>query len=106
SVLQNEPGPARDIVTLNAGAAIYAANITESLTDGYAKAGGKKSLRNKPLLGDARLISAITPALPALIRAVSVAAKPRSDGGFSAMIACNTSMGCLIFCVAISLCLQ
>ncbi|KOR27881.1 anthranilate phosphoribosyltransferase, partial [Achromatium sp. WMS1] len=38
SVLQNEPGPARDIVTLNAGAAIYAANITESLTDGYAKA--------------------------------------------------------------------
>jgi anthranilate phosphoribosyltransferase len=38
SVLENQPGPARDIVTLNAGAAIYAANITDSLTAGISKA--------------------------------------------------------------------
>lgn len=34
SVLENQAGPALDIVALNAGAAIYAANITDSLTDG------------------------------------------------------------------------
>lgn len=34
SVLQGEPGPARDIVQLNAGAAIYAAGCAESLADG------------------------------------------------------------------------
>ncbi len=37
-VLSGRPGPARDIVALNAGAAIYAANLTESLADGVAKA--------------------------------------------------------------------
>ena len=39
SVLDNTPGAARDIVTLNAGAAIYAANITDSLSAGIEKAG-------------------------------------------------------------------
>lgn len=39
SVLNNEPGPARDIVALNAGAAIYAANLTPTLTEGVKKAG-------------------------------------------------------------------
>lgn len=39
SVLDNRPGPARDIVTLNAGAAIYAAGIADSLAGGIAKAG-------------------------------------------------------------------
>jgi anthranilate phosphoribosyltransferase len=34
SVLDNEPGPARDIVALNAGVALYAANITGSMADG------------------------------------------------------------------------
>jgi anthranilate phosphoribosyltransferase len=34
SVLENQPGPARDIVVLNAGAAIYAADIAESLAAG------------------------------------------------------------------------
>ena len=34
SVLENQPGPARDIVILNAGAAIYAADITDSLAAG------------------------------------------------------------------------
>jgi len=38
SVLDNQPGAARDIVLLNAGAAIYAANITDSLAAGIEKA--------------------------------------------------------------------
>jgi anthranilate phosphoribosyltransferase len=38
SVLANNAGAARDIVLLNAGAAIYAANITDSLADGIEKA--------------------------------------------------------------------
>jgi len=33
-VLEDKPGPARDIVVLNAGAAIYAAGVTESLAEG------------------------------------------------------------------------
>lgn len=37
-VLAGKPGPARDIVILNAGAAIYAADLVDSLTDGIAKA--------------------------------------------------------------------
>jgi anthranilate phosphoribosyltransferase len=39
SVLDNQAGAARDIVLLNAGAAIYAANITDSLASGIEKAG-------------------------------------------------------------------
>ena len=38
SVLDNKAGAARDIVLLNAGAAIYAANITDSLAAGIDKA--------------------------------------------------------------------
>ena len=38
SVLDNQAGSARDIVQLNAGAAIYAANITDTLAAGIAKA--------------------------------------------------------------------
>lgn len=34
SVLENEPGPARDIVVLNAGVALYAANVAASMADG------------------------------------------------------------------------
>lgn len=37
-VLDNKPGPARDIVMLNAGAAIYVAGLADSLKDGVAKA--------------------------------------------------------------------
>lgn len=37
-VLDNGPGPARDIVMLNAGAAIYVAGLAASLKDGIAKA--------------------------------------------------------------------
>ncbi len=38
SVLNNQAGPARDIVVVNAGAAIYAANLTATLADGINKA--------------------------------------------------------------------
>ena len=38
SVLENEPGPARDIVVLNAGVALYAANVAVSMADGIALA--------------------------------------------------------------------
>ncbi len=36
--LSGKPGPARDMLALNAGAAIYAADVTESLKDGVALA--------------------------------------------------------------------
>ena len=39
SVLDNQPGVARDIVQLNAGAAIYVAGLTASLAEGVKKAG-------------------------------------------------------------------
>ncbi len=39
-VLANQPGPARDIVTLNAGAAVYAAGRAGSLAEGIALADG------------------------------------------------------------------
>ena len=38
SVLENEPGPARDIVVLNAGVALYAANVAASMADGITLA--------------------------------------------------------------------
>ncbi len=38
SVLENAPGPARDIVLLNAGAALYAANAASSIESGVALA--------------------------------------------------------------------
>jgi anthranilate phosphoribosyltransferase len=38
SVLDNQPGPARDIVQLNAGAAIYVAGLTATLQEGVKKA--------------------------------------------------------------------
>jgi anthranilate phosphoribosyltransferase len=38
SVLEDNAGPARDIVQLNAGAAIYTAGITDTLADGIKKA--------------------------------------------------------------------
>lgn len=38
SVLENEAGPSRDIVALNAGAAIYVAGLADSLQAGVDKA--------------------------------------------------------------------
>jgi anthranilate phosphoribosyltransferase len=37
-VLDNQPGAARDIVMINAGAALYAANVASSIADGLARA--------------------------------------------------------------------
>ncbi len=39
SLLENRPGPARDIVQLNAGAALYACGLADSLAEGVARAG-------------------------------------------------------------------
>jgi anthranilate phosphoribosyltransferase len=39
SVLEGHPGPARDIVLLNAGAAIYVSGVTQSLAEGVRWAG-------------------------------------------------------------------
>ena len=38
AVLDDEPGPARDIVLLNAGVALYAANVAPTMVDGVALA--------------------------------------------------------------------
>ncbi len=38
SVLDNEPGPARDIVMINAGVALYAANVVPTIAEGVAVA--------------------------------------------------------------------
>jgi anthranilate phosphoribosyltransferase len=38
SVLDNEPGPARDIVILNAGVALYAANVAATMAEGIGLA--------------------------------------------------------------------
>jgi len=38
SVLSNNPGPALDIVSMNAGAAIYVSGVADSLADGIQKA--------------------------------------------------------------------
>jgi anthranilate phosphoribosyltransferase len=37
-VLENQAGPARDIVVFNAGAALYAANVANSIEEGITKA--------------------------------------------------------------------
>ena len=44
AVLDNHPGPARDIVMLNAGAALYAADVAPSMADGIALA--REALRS------------------------------------------------------------
>ena len=38
AVLANEPGPSRDVVTLNAAAALYVCGVAPSLWDGVALA--------------------------------------------------------------------
>ena len=41
SLLENQPGPARDIVQLNAGAALYACGLADSLVEGVTRADRK-----------------------------------------------------------------
>ncbi|MDR1647380.1 MAG: anthranilate phosphoribosyltransferase [Zoogloeaceae bacterium] len=38
AVLDNQPGPARDIVTFNSGVGLYAANVADSIADGIVRA--------------------------------------------------------------------
>jgi anthranilate phosphoribosyltransferase len=40
AVLDNQPGPHRDIVVFNSGVALYAANVAETIEDGIARASG------------------------------------------------------------------
>jgi anthranilate phosphoribosyltransferase len=44
ALFANKPGPERDIVVLNAGAGLYAANVAASIADGVARA--KEALAN------------------------------------------------------------
>ncbi|HEB92236.1 MAG TPA: anthranilate phosphoribosyltransferase [Gammaproteobacteria bacterium] len=50
SLLENQPGPARDIVQLNAGAALYACGLADTLAEGVTRAGeviASGAVRNK-----------------------------------------------------------
>jgi anthranilate phosphoribosyltransferase len=63
SVLDNEPGPARDIVLLNAGIALYAANVAASMADGVklareALASGKALSKMHQFVGRTRELAA------------------------------------------------
>ena len=63
SVLEGKPGPASDIVALNAGAALYAANVTESMAAGVARArevmaSGAAKAKLKQLVGVAQRLGA------------------------------------------------
>jgi anthranilate phosphoribosyltransferase len=62
-VLNNEAGPARDIVVLNAGVALYAANVVESIEDGITRArealaSGAAKVKLNQLIAAARDLSA------------------------------------------------
>ncbi len=63
SVLDDEPGPARDIVLLNAGVALYAANVCSSIGDGVVRArealaSGKARARMHQFIGRAKELAA------------------------------------------------
>jgi len=58
SVLENAAGPARDIVMLNAGVALYAANVAPSMADGVALA--RKTLESGAALAKLRQFVART----------------------------------------------
>jgi anthranilate phosphoribosyltransferase len=57
-VLDNQPGPARDIVMLNAGAALYAANVADSILAGVLLA--KAAIESGAAKGKLGQLSAIT----------------------------------------------
>ena len=48
SVLDNSPAPARDIVMFNAAAALYAANVVDSIEAGIAQARDGHRSRARP----------------------------------------------------------
>ena len=62
SVLDNEPGAARDIVILNAGVALYAANVAATMADGVrlareALASGKAAAKMTQFVARARALA-------------------------------------------------
>jgi anthranilate phosphoribosyltransferase len=62
SVLDNEAGPARDIVALNAGVALYAANVAPSMADGVklalkALATGRAAAKMQQFVGAVKELS-------------------------------------------------
>jgi len=62
SVLANESGPARDIVALNAGVALYAANVAPTMTDGVklalkALASGRAAAKMQQFVETAKSLS-------------------------------------------------
>lgn len=61
SVLDDEPGAARDIVILNAGAALYAANVAESMVAGIALA--RKAITSGAAKGKLEQLVSTTQAL-------------------------------------------
>jgi anthranilate phosphoribosyltransferase len=61
SVLDDEPGAARDIVILNAGAALYAANVAESMLAGIALA--RKAITSGAAKGKLEQLVSTTQAL-------------------------------------------
>ena len=63
SVLDNEPGPARDIVILNAGVALYAANVATSMAHGVELA--REAVANGKALAKLHQFVARTQALQA-----------------------------------------
>jgi anthranilate phosphoribosyltransferase len=60
-VLGNAPGPARDIVLLNAGVALYAANVTANIPEGIAAA--RKALESGAAMAKMEQFVAATKAL-------------------------------------------
>ncbi len=65
-VLDNQSGPARDIVILNAGAALYAANVAATMAEGIAKAraaldSGAAKARLQQLVAITQTLAAQTP---------------------------------------------
>jgi len=60
-VLRNQPGPARDIVALNAGVALYAANVATSIQDGVQRA--QKVLASGAALAKLEALVALSHAL-------------------------------------------
>ena len=65
SVLANEAGPARDIVMLNAGVALYAANVAPSMAAGVSLA--REALASGHALAKLELFIARTQALAAAV---------------------------------------
>ncbi len=63
AVLENESGPARDIVILNAGVSLYAANVVATIADGIASA--REAVASGKALAKMQQFVALTKALAA-----------------------------------------